>query len=730
MATTSKSPVPPRDEDIEQEVNCMQDAIEEVNMSKRKKLMELDFFCLDNSIRESTVGQIRHHTLENKVAILKQAQRCGMKDIVVASFANMPRVDDSFCQYLKDTNEDFSNFFSFSEVTGALKDGVYDTETLPAALPKNKSFGLGNVFFEVDLADKNCEWEVKFTTDDMCKLLHKLIKWVKDEIRKDGRNLLNLRDLPLAMTVAPERLLTVVKFLSKLPDHLKLFALCFEDPMGEYLPEELGAWTASLRRVMDANGWKDGKILVHIHEKWEFQTASQIECLSRGADGVWASLCMEGAAMGHACSTVTMMNLVRMGNQKILEKYNCTELRNAAIEVTKLTTGKEPDPKQCVYGERAADLVFGFLGIGNFDLAKFFGIETPNRITSLATSEMIVDHLVKLFGPDDQFTPEIADKMRAKMIDDLVTEKRKEEYMSKVGLAMLFDRAGGKMTENMRDSIAAVEVHSEYHKRLIREVRDIWDEWDLRDEVQGDECLEFDSFYGAFMAPYISCYHCPDAKQAMKAIDMDADGLVDWSEFMVYIKWALHEYPDMKNSDELLSTAFLKGIIPAMRDEKIKNKMDYPSFQQLLLNGLAWEKAKDGNVPKDAICGGWDSHTEEPLYIGRANEEGSFVVGKVQASKSALIAAAKEKVLEFKEYEVLVNPNNEVIINWAFTKDDTLLSNAVRVGEDSSAGYIGRAIFNNDTIPGNIPTDGEYLVVAASDDKPASRRNFNILVAK
>ena len=162
-------------------------------------------------------------------------------------------------------------------------------------------------------------------------------------------------------------MLTIARYLSQLPDHLKLFALCFEDPMGEYLPDELGARTASLRRVMDANGWKDGKILVHVHEKWEFQTASQIECLSSGADGVWASLCMEGAAMGHACSTVTMMNLVRMGNLKFLEKYNCTELRNAAIEVTKLTTGKKPDPKQCVYGERAADLVFGFLGIGDFD---------------------------------------------------------------------------------------------------------------------------------------------------------------------------------------------------------------------------------------------------------------------------------------------------------------------------------------------------------------------------
>ena len=33
---------------------------------KRSRLKELDLMVLDNSIRESTVGQLRGHTLENK----------------------------------------------------------------------------------------------------------------------------------------------------------------------------------------------------------------------------------------------------------------------------------------------------------------------------------------------------------------------------------------------------------------------------------------------------------------------------------------------------------------------------------------------------------------------------------------------------------------------------------------------------------------------------------------
>ena len=88
--------------DIESEVERTRNDIEAVRMQKRERLKNLDFFILDNSIRESTVGQIRSHTLENKWAIYEQVKKCGMMDIIVASFSNMPRVEDTFCQELVD----------------------------------------------------------------------------------------------------------------------------------------------------------------------------------------------------------------------------------------------------------------------------------------------------------------------------------------------------------------------------------------------------------------------------------------------------------------------------------------------------------------------------------------------------------------------------------------------------------------------------------------------------
>jgi len=279
-------------------------------------------------------------------------------------------------------------------------------------------------------------------------------------------------------------------------------------------------------------------------------------------------LCEEGAALGHSCSSVTIMNLVRLGNTKVLKTFNCRELRRAAEAVTRLTTTNPPHPKQPVYGERSTDLVYGFLGTGAFDLAEFFGEVRQNRMSTLATTQMIKDHLVNNFGANPDFTLEIALKMKEKMLLDL-HENRKEEYQSAPGIAILFDRAGGKLTGAMADIIASIGLKSPYHQAMMDEIKVKWDEWDVKDGTK-DNCLEFDFFYHAFAAPFLGCYRCKRTRSAFAALDMDKDGLVDWNEFQVYLKWALHEYPEVKNVEELLTVAFQKGLLPAMIDEEAK----------------------------------------------------------------------------------------------------------------------------------------------------------------
>ena len=560
------------DFDFTNELKILKEAIAEQKETKRKVLQELDFVVLDNSIRETTVGQLRGHTLENKIKIYQEAKKCGFDFFIVASFNHMTRVGDTFCQWLKDNNEDRSNLFSFSEITEGVSKGVVDIETLPVALEKCKQYGIPNVVFEMDLADRRIDWPGKFTVHDMCQLLLKRLNWCYENLSPKSKVLFSFRDFAFAMkeTDGAVRVLTVVKFLGSLPN--RGFGICFEEP-GKFLPEELGAWCASVRRVMNSCNWQNGRLLVHLHKRWGFALINQLECLMNGADGVWAGVCEEGASVGHASSTLTIMNLIRMGNTKVLDKYNCHCLREAAINVTQLTTGKPPHFRELIYGERALDLWLPGEenAIREFDLAEFFGQEPPNRITDLSSLEMIRDRLVNSFGEDEQFTLDMAKKMKELLLKDM-SSGRKEEYMSEAGIALLFDRAGGQLTSKMRDVIEKIKVNGPHAQNLIDDIRKIWDEWDLKERghQRGDDRLHFDSFYNGFMAPYFGCYRCDDTRKGLQALDMDNDDYVDWSEFLVYLKWAVRQYPKVADADELLSVTFRKGLIPAMQDVNLK----------------------------------------------------------------------------------------------------------------------------------------------------------------
>ena len=70
---------------------------------------------------------------------------------------------------------------------------------------------------------------------------------------------------------------------------------------------------------------------------------------------------------------------------------------------------------------------------------------------------MIRDHLVNLFGENEQFALDMAKKIKYKIFKEFCNNKRKEEYQSKVGIDILLDHAEGKLTLAMRDSMAKVE---------------------------------------------------------------------------------------------------------------------------------------------------------------------------------------------------------------------------------------------------------------------------------
>lgn len=561
-----------------QRIQKMQKEIDEAG-KETKVLRDLDIFVLDNSLRESTVGQLRGHTIENKWRIYNEIKKVGFKNIIVASFSHMTRLGDTFIKQLHEKGEDFTNLWAFSEFLDSVdKSGVPNTKTIPVGLRKMKELGIRNAIIEMDLVYAGINYK-KFKVEAINDLLTERLKWVHANLAKDSKVVVNLRDLPDGMIKRPKRVFKVIRHLSSLPLDIRPFGIVTEES-GKYFPEQLAAWISAVRREMDDCGFKDGHLLVHVHEKWGLVDSTQLSCLANGANGIWASMIIQGASMGAASSTVTLMNLVRVGNKKVLKKYNCTALREAAQEICRATTGQEPYPLQPIYGERALDMVFGMptkLGINEFDLAKFFGEKPLMRMTTLASAEMIITRLKNIFGEDPQFTIERGTRMKEVMLEDL-HKNIKEEYMSAAGLAQLFDRSGGQLTGEMADVLAQDKPRKAHAQVLIAEVRAMWDEWDLRDGERDDK-LEFDAFYNGFLAPYFGCYRCDETKQALKAMDMDEDGSVDWNEFAVYLKWAMRQYPETKTAEDLLSVAFRKGLIPAMQDEVITKECESEPMQ-------------------------------------------------------------------------------------------------------------------------------------------------------
>ncbi|PFX27682.1 hypothetical protein AWC38_SpisGene7639 [Stylophora pistillata] len=214
---------------------------------KRARLKELDLIVLDNSLRESTVGQLRSHTLENKRKIFEEVRKCGFQYKIVAAYSHMPRVDDTWVEEIvsncKEGKEDLHNLFAFSEDIDSVSQGIPDIKTIPVGLRKMQEDGLINPIIEIDLATNSINWE-KFTTNDMCQLLTERFKWSRAHLNPDAKILVNLRDFPNAMREEMERAFTVVDYLASMPAAERPFGILFEEPTGKYLPEEVGAWTA------------------------------------------------------------------------------------------------------------------------------------------------------------------------------------------------------------------------------------------------------------------------------------------------------------------------------------------------------------------------------------------------------------------------------------------------------------------------------------------------------
>lgn len=605
-----------------------------------ERLKTMEPFVLDNSIRESTVAQQLGHVKEDKYSILRTVEEAGFDNIIVASFSDLPQVEDAWLSELVAEGRVRSNYLSFTELFDKCNEDKTPSQEVPLGLFKIIKYNIPNAIIELNLfqvdcfkfADEQSRKRQKWNNASHCALLLSRIKVMREEVNPDSKIFINLRDALMYWHDVPtaQRSIEIIVFLATLPPALRPTGIMFEEPMGEFFPWQFRHMVQCFRHAMDNNGWP-GELLIHVHKNWGLAEACVQESLAYGCTGIWCGVSEEGGGTGSASSLITLTNLARMGNQKVMETVSFSKLFHAAKEVTFITTGSEPPPKQEVYGSRAMDILWSsaLMGVSDFDVSTFFDYPSPVRINTFTTPEQYLLRLAQMFGrePHD-YDIKVAEKMRKVMHRDLMDGK-KFNYQAASGLYDLYVRAGGKAylaeillvvnTSNNPDleddfdveqfrlgqasgnksSSTNSSVNSKRNFIKTDNPLHVSDNHPLMVELKGlfdlyaaqspRRVLDYQDFCNAFLQRFLPVdLSSPKIAAIMSVVDVDKSGDISWDELAVWGKWAILQFdlsPSNCKLDKLLHTIFVGHIFPmAFRNLYRPNFSSFHKNQTFLLS--------------------------------------------------------------------------------------------------------------------------------------------------
>jgi hypothetical protein len=187
-------------------------------------------FVLDNSIRETTVVQLRGHVAADKDAILESLEGTGIDHIIVGAFGDLKRVDDTWLENKHKEGKIQENFYAFSEMVTDVVGGVPIAD-IPPGLLKIKKYGIKNCILEVDIMCTRRD-PIKFSDIALREWIRTRLDFIRNEISPDDMVFVNFRDAPLAWKYAEGRvrMKMLIEFFAALPK--KLAGLLFEDANG------------------------------------------------------------------------------------------------------------------------------------------------------------------------------------------------------------------------------------------------------------------------------------------------------------------------------------------------------------------------------------------------------------------------------------------------------------------------------------------------------------------
>ena len=148
---------------------------------------------------------------------------------------------------------------------------------------------------------------------------------------------------------------------------------------------------------------------------------------------------------------------------------------------------------------------------------------------------------------------------------------------------------------------------------------------------------------------------------------------------------------------------------------------------------LKWVKASNGEIPDDAVEGGWCQSSKEIIYVARASYYGGGLIpGYVKKSDRYCTYCnyGSNYQQNVQAYEVLVNPGNRAALQWV-TSRGAVPTNAVEGGFSSPGKtlYIGRqSATKKDIVPGYIDPADNMVHLIGSRYKGHTFKTFEVLV--
>jgi hypothetical protein len=95
-----------------------------------------DFFILDNSLRETTVGAPRGHTLEEKHQIVIAMAETGLDEVILGSFGSKIAVDSQIAEQWRHLGRSLDSTWGFSDAYDWTEISKKDEEQLWKSIPE------------------------------------------------------------------------------------------------------------------------------------------------------------------------------------------------------------------------------------------------------------------------------------------------------------------------------------------------------------------------------------------------------------------------------------------------------------------------------------------------------------------------------------------------------------------------------------------------------------------